>query len=159
MSLTNCEPTVIHNTFVIERHYPVAPDRVFAALADPARKRRWFAEGHGAESFEMDFRVGGAERARYRMGPQTPFPGVELATDGVYLDIVDGRRVVMASAMTMGGRNISAVLATFELLPTADGADLVFTHQAAFFEGSDGPERRQAGWEKLFANLDAELAR
>jgi len=38
------ERTVNHSTFVIERHYAAAPERVFAAFADPAKKRRWFAE-------------------------------------------------------------------------------------------------------------------
>ena len=39
------EPSVTHATFVIERSYPKAPGRVFAAFADPDKKRRWFAEG------------------------------------------------------------------------------------------------------------------
>ncbi len=37
--------SVTHSTFVIERSYPTSPERVFAAFADPAKKRRWFAEG------------------------------------------------------------------------------------------------------------------
>ncbi len=163
MNLTNatakCEPTTIHSTFVIERCYPVTPDRVFAALADPARKRRWFAESHGREAFEMDFRVGGKERAVSRLGDQTPFPGVLLTADGVYLDIVPDRRVVIAANMTLGERRISASLATFELVPTESGTDLIFTHQAAFFEGSDGPQMREAGWQKLLSTLDAEVNR
>ena len=39
------EQSVAHSTFVIERSYPQPPDRVFAAFAQPARKRRWYAEG------------------------------------------------------------------------------------------------------------------
>ena len=39
------ERSVIHHTFVIERSYAAQPERVFAAFADPAKKRRWFAEG------------------------------------------------------------------------------------------------------------------
>ena len=51
------EQAVIHSTFVIERTYSDAPERVFAALADPQKKRRWFAEE--AMEFNIDFRVGG----------------------------------------------------------------------------------------------------
>ena len=31
---------------------------------------------------------------------------------------------------------------------------MVFTHQAAFFEGSDGPQMRKAGWEAILSRLD-----
>jgi uncharacterized protein YndB with AHSA1/START domain len=37
--------TVVHSTFTIERTYPTAPSRVFAAFASPEIKRRWFTEG------------------------------------------------------------------------------------------------------------------
>jgi hypothetical protein len=73
------EPSVIHSTFAIERSYPATPERVFAAFADPAKKRRWFVEGdhHEVEHYQMDFRVGGKERARIRFGEDTP-PQAEL---------------------------------------------------------------------------------
>ena len=154
------EQSVIHNTFVIERSYPATPERVFAAFADPAKKRRWFAEGHShdVEEFEMDFRMGGNERAAYRFKEGTPFPGVALANDGCFLDIVPNRRVVTASTMTFGDKRISASLVTFELLPTEKGTDLILTHQGAFFEGSDGPKMREDGWRKLLEQLAKELA-
>ena len=68
------ESPVIHSTFVLERSYPVAPERVFTAFADPAFKRRWFAEGlnHTVEEFVMDFRPGGVERVAYRSRPSLP---------------------------------------------------------------------------------------
>jgi len=39
--MTAQKPAVTHGTFVIERNYPTTPERVFAALADPKKKRRW----------------------------------------------------------------------------------------------------------------------
>jgi hypothetical protein len=45
-----------------------------------------------------------------------------------------------------------------ELLPADRGTDLIFTEQAAFFEGADGPQMRQEGWAKLLESLARELA-
>jgi uncharacterized protein YndB with AHSA1/START domain len=153
------EQTVIHNTFVIERSYPTCPERVFAAFAEPAKKRRWFVESeyHDVEQFEMDFRAGGIERASYRFKADTPFPGTILASDSNYQDIVLNQRIVIASRMSLGDRHISASLVTFEFLPTDSGTDLIFTHQGAFFEGSDGPAMREAGWRKLLGQLNREV--
>ena len=154
------EQAVIHNTFVIERSYPATPEQVFAALSNPAKRRRWLFEGqsHELESFEMDFRVGGHERGVMRFGPQTPFPGTLLTRTGDFRDIVANERVVSSSSMTMGDKRISVSLETFELLPTERGTDLIFTYQAAYFEGSGGPEMRQDGWRKLLEKLGAEIA-
>jgi uncharacterized protein YndB with AHSA1/START domain len=153
--------SVVHNTFVIERSYPQSPERVFAAFADSAKKRRWFAAGekHDVEEFEMDFRVGGTELHRYRFKDGTPFPGVELKNEWIYQEIVPNRLMVSANAMDLGGKRISATLVTIELLPTETGTDLICTHQGAFFEGSGGPEMREAGWRSLFDALAAELAK
>lgn len=148
------ERTVTHATFVIERNYSASPKRVFAAFSDPAKKRRWFSgdqelrPGH----FAMDFRVGGSERSSFRA------QGVTCTNDTVYRDIVPNRRVVMAYTMTLGEHRISSSHATVELVPSGHGTDLIFTEQAAFFEGSDGPQMREEGWRKLLDQLAKALA-
>jgi uncharacterized protein YndB with AHSA1/START domain len=155
------QQSVIHSTFVIERSYPATPERVFAAFADPAKKRRWFVEGdhHEVEHYEMDFRVGGKERARFRFKEGTPLKGISCTNETVYQDIVPNRRVITASTMTLGDKRISASLVTVELLPADTGTDLICTHQGAFFEGADGPEMREAGWRKLLEKLTEEFPR
>ncbi len=156
------ETSVVHSTFTIERNYASPPARVFAAFANQATKRRWFAEEKSSEvlEFMMEFRVGGREFTRFRFhgGPEgAPPKGTEIRNDTVYQDIVADRRIVFAYTMTIGDRRISASLATIELRPSAGGTDLIFTEQAAFFEGGEGPQMREGGWRALLSNLDNEL--
>ncbi|HXE13439.1 MAG TPA: SRPBCC family protein [Bryobacteraceae bacterium] len=155
------DQSVVHSTFVIERSYPKSPEQVFFAFADSVKKRRWFGEGerHDIEKFEMDFRVGGVERLEYRFKEGSPFPGVPLTSVGSYHDIVPNARIVTSSTMALGGKRISASLVTFEFIPTNRGTDLICTHQGAFFEGSGGPQMREAGWRKLLDQLAIELER
>ncbi len=154
------ESAIVHNTFVIEREYLKPPEQVFTAFANSAIKRRWFAEGehHDVETFEMEFRVGGSERVVSRFKAGTPFPGVALIADGRFLKIELNRFIVQASTMALGEHCISASLISFEFVPIDSGTTLRFTHQAAFFEGADGPQIREDGWQKLLDRLTREFA-
>jgi uncharacterized protein YndB with AHSA1/START domain len=146
---------ILHDTFTLERRYPVPVERVFAAFSDPATKRRWFAEGEGFQvaSFSLDFRVGGREEAAF----STPH-GMAIRNDTVYLDIVPGRRIVLAYTMSTDGRPFSASLASFLFLEDGSGTLLQMTEQGAWFEGGDGPEMRAGGWGSLLESLGRELA-
>jgi uncharacterized protein YndB with AHSA1/START domain len=80
------ERSATHATFVIEPSYPTTPQRVFAALSDPAKKRRWFTveQESKVDKFAMDFRVGGSERSSFRV------QSVTCTNDTIYLDTVPG---------------------------------------------------------------------
>ncbi len=161
MDSTIEEQSVIHSTFVVEHSYTTAPERVFAAFADPNKKRKWYADrgGWDVEDFQMDFRVGGVDLGRYRFKPGTPVPaGTPIVYDTTYQDIVPNRRIVLAYTVTLGEKRISSSLATFELLPTEKGTDLIFTEQGAYFEGADGPQIREAGWKGLLKLLEDYLS-
>lgn len=153
------DQAVVHNTFVLERSFTKPPEKVFAALSDPRKRQRWYGAGLSENtSYELDFRTGGAERATWKMSDETPFPGATLANEGVHLDIVPNRRVIVGSTMAIDGRHMSASLCTFELVQTVNGTDLIFTHQGAFLENSDGPEMRKGGWNALLDQLAKDVA-
>ena len=146
-----------HDSFTIERRYPHSAAKLFAAISSPVLKPRWFAVGRHASDFTIDFSVGGREHQIFVMGDDTPFPGTIIENDGRYEDIVPGERIVHSGTMTFGGKRISTALTTYEVASDGDGATLRLTHQAVFYEGSDGPEMRKHGWTVLVDNLPAVL--
>lgn len=147
-------PSVIHKSFTIERTYPTTAARVFHALSDPVKKRRWFAEGEGfvVDSYTLDFQVGGFERTRFRFGD-----GPAMTNDSVFLDIVENERLVFAYSMTIEGAPLSASLSSIELVPVRGGTQLRFTEHTAFLDGNDDSPSRREGSIQLFEALAREL--
>ena len=161
-------PPVLHHTFVIERRYAHSPARVFAAFADPAKKRRWMGgeaeqrhatkEAHGPtfviDSHTCDFRVEGAERWRFRAN------GKLMTNDTFYLDIVPDRRIVFAYTMSAGDVRFSSSHNTVELVPDGNGTKLIFTEQGAFFDNNpESAASREHGTRGLLEALATELER
>lgn len=139
-----------HATIVLERTYDASPARVFAAWADPKARARWDVPGDGWElaEFESDFRIGGREFSRF--GPK----GDErFWSEGLYLDIVQDRRIVSAGTMHSGKTRVSVTLATIELLPEEGGARLILTDQSAFLDGGEDPASREQGYGTVLDKL------
>jgi uncharacterized protein YndB with AHSA1/START domain len=143
-----------HDTFTIERRYPVSPARVFGAFADQAAKAKWFGCVDGWEVAEhtIDFRVGGREV--WRGGP---VGGMQHRNDTVYHDIVPNERIVWSYTMQLGDRRISVSLTTLELRPDGNGTRLIFTEQGVFLDGHDGVAEREHGTRALLDSLERAL--
>lgn len=153
------EAKVIHSTFVVERTFSKAPEKVFAAFADAASARRWYAEGegHALEEFASDFRVGGMQTLRYKLAAGTPVAGMTINNQARFVEIRPDERIVMATTMDLEGKRILAAQVTVELAPNGNGTDLILTNQGAFLEAGLTPEMLEAGWRGLLNKLASEL--
>jgi uncharacterized protein YndB with AHSA1/START domain len=141
-----------HGSFTIERTYPAAPSRVFAAFASLEAKARWFgAPDDPGDDRELDFRVGGHERLASKHGDTT------YTFDSVYYDIVPDARIVTAYEMYANDDRMSVSVATVELTPAGSGTHLVLTEQGVFLDGLDKNEYREHGTNELLDKLGAVL--
>ena len=133
-------PSAVHGSFTIVRELPHAPGRVYAAWSEPKAKAAWFSGPSGQWTpleREMDFRVGGRERAKGRWTAS----GVVTDFQAHYLDIVPLRRIVYAYNMHLDDKKISVSLATIELEASATGTRMKVTEQGAFLDGYDAGSR------------------
>ncbi len=140
-----------HATFAIERTYPAAPARVYAAWAEPDAKARWFGPTE-SDGRELDFRVGGAERF-VADGPS----GESYTYDARYQEIVPERRIVYGYTLDRGETRISASLVTVEIESAADGTRLLYTEQAVYLDGGDTPAMREHGTREMLQKLERVL--
>jgi uncharacterized protein YndB with AHSA1/START domain len=153
--------SVIHDTFTIERSYPAAPSRVFAAFASAEAKDVWGdtgdlepAEGEAGIT-QFEFRPGGRERFGFK------WQGTTYRYDARYYDIVPDQRIVYAYEMYANDARISVSVTTIEFTKTENGTALTYSEQGAYLDGIDGaqaPSLRQEGTTEMLDNLTGYLA-
>jgi uncharacterized protein YndB with AHSA1/START domain len=133
------EHSVVHATFSLERTYPAAPARVFAAWAEPAAKAVWFA-GPAAEH-HLDFQVGGHEAVRGRNDE-----GDVLTFEAAFCDIVSPARIVYSSTLSVRDTVATVSITTVEISAVGDGTRLVLTEQGTYHKPvpAGWPGRAQA---------------
>ena len=154
--------SVIHDTFSIERTYPAAPSRVFAAFASLEAKNIWGDTGDlgaadGAAGLEeFDFRPGGREGFGFKYESKT------YRYDALYYDIVPDQRIVYSYEMYADDARISVSVATIEFAKSDGGTVLTWTEQGAYLDGIDGAQAsalRQEGTAEMLDGLTRYLSR
>ena len=143
-------PPAIHGSFSIERIYPAAPEKVFAAWGDIEAKANWFIgpDGWTLVHRSQDFRVGGHEvlRGRFEVGMETSY----LAT---FFEIVPNRRIVYVYDMHLDDQHYSLSLATVEFEARGDETRMRFHEQIVFLNGTaaeEGTFAREVGVSRHF---------
>ena len=146
--------SIEHAGFTIERRYGAAPERVFAAWADPAAKARWFAgpEEWEVGPHELDFREGGRETASGgpRGGPMHRY-------HAIYWEVVPNARIVYTYELLIDDVRTSVSLVTVELERDGEGTRLTLTEHGAFFDGLEDPAVRPDGFGSILDALAREL--
>jgi uncharacterized protein YndB with AHSA1/START domain len=132
----------------LQRHYPVAPQKVWRAWTDPEALRRWWGPG-GPEAVsvvQLDLRVGGRFRIVFG-GPQ----GDEHEVQGVYKEVVPNRKLVFTWTWPRTTPERES-LVTILFKPDGGGTELDFVHSQHFDESvRDGHQR---GWSESFIKLE-----
>ena len=145
-----------HESFVLERRYPVPPGRVFAAWADPAARLHWSAPSpdQGVEYLETDFQVGGCDVSRCG-----PVGDLCIRVEARYHDIVADRRIVFAESVSHDGTLLSVSLITVVFAGEGSGTRLTLTDQIVALDGAEMVAGSKAGLGAALQNLDGYLRR
>jgi uncharacterized protein YndB with AHSA1/START domain len=127
---------VLHGSFTVERDLAVPPDYVFQAFANPELRKRWFRMPSTAKdsSHELDFRVGGHERASSTFDPSGTKTPERLSYNATFIDIAENERLVFTYDFTLDGIRRWTSLVTVELQPQPDSnaTRLIRTEQYAY---------------------------
>ena len=142
-------------SLTLVRRIAARPSIVFEAMTTAEGVAAWFGpDDLPVVGAEMDARVGGAYRVRFRTKD-----GREHEASGEFLEVVPPRRIVMSWRWAFGGEHeedgrISRV--EIELTPIEDGTELTFTHAALASEASE--KGHAQGWsgalDKLVRHLE-----
>jgi uncharacterized protein YndB with AHSA1/START domain len=132
-------------SLALNRHYPVAPEKVWRAWTDAEAVKRWWGPGPGepVSLAELDVRVGGRFRIVFG-GPD----GKMHECAGVYKEVVPNRKLVFTWHWPNSTpERVSVVTIVFEAV--GKGTELHFKHEQLFDEKARDDHKR--GWS---ASLD-----
>ena len=138
-------------SLTLTRRFAAAPEKVYAAWADPQRLVQWFgpaAVEEGSVKADIDLRVGGRYRISFRAN------GNYNEVGGVYREVVPNQKLVFSWAWHSTPERESLV--TISISPAGSGSLLVFNH--AQFVDEKARDNHQRGWTEFLGKLESYLA-
>jgi uncharacterized protein YndB with AHSA1/START domain len=134
-------------SLTLTRRFNAAPEKVYAAWADPQKLVQWFGPvtvEEGSVKADIDLRVGGNYRIGFRAN------GTYSEVGGVYREVVPNRRLVFSWAWHSTPERESLV--TISIRPEGNGTLLVFNH--AQFVDEQARDNHERGWTEFLVKLD-----
>ncbi|MDM0112870.1 SRPBCC domain-containing protein [Variovorax sp. J22R133] len=130
----------------LQRHFEVAPEKVWHAWTDPKALSVWFGPGHDNSVLRasVDLRVGGHFNVAFNTKD-----GGEHEVNGVYREVVPQRKLVFTWAWVSTPERESLVTVRFE--PTATGTQMDFLHEQ--FHDEVARDDHEGGWTPTFEKL------
>jgi uncharacterized protein YndB with AHSA1/START domain len=126
-------------SLTLKRRLKARPAIVFDALSTPQGIAAWWGPDSGPVLLaEIDLRVGGRFRVRFRM-----LDGSEHESSGEYLEIVRPERLAM-SWRWAGNEDPGESRLEFRLRPIAEGTELTLTHSRLHDE--ETRRSHEQGW-------------
>ena len=148
---TSDAESVERPSLTLTRRFNAAPEKVYAAWADPQKLVQWFGPGtveQGSVKADIDLRTGG----RYRISFTANGTYNEVA--GIYREVVPSRRLVFSWAWHSTPERESLV--TILVKPEGSGTLLTFMHEQ--FADEKVRDNHVRGWTEFMVKLENYLA-
>lgn len=138
-------------TLTFARTFKASPDRVFAALIEPAARKVWGVPGDGYRYVLESATTPAAGQREIGLITGDGEDDTEIVTDWILLD--PGARVVYAEALVHGGMTLGLSFAEAELSETDQGCDMQLHVHVTGYAGPEVIAEMQAGWDHAVAAL------
>ncbi len=153
LSIDNAATAATSRELVLTRLIDAPREKLFRAWTDPELLRQWFAPRPWTTPVaQTDVRPGGASRVVMR-GPD----GLEVSSQGVYLEVVPNARLVFTDAYTQAWEPSQKPFMTVILTFADEGGKTRYTARVRHWTAADREAHEQMGFYQGWAQCTDQL--
>lgn len=145
---------IVDENIVGEVEVAAPPERVYAALTNPAELAAWWGSDEGYRTFdwESDLRVGGKRNCK----AQNKMTGERTTIKGEYLEIDPPR--VLAFTWEPDWEKVHPTVVRIELTAIASGTRVLLTH-SGWGKATEARSSHEKGWPRVLGFLEVYFQR